>query len=326
MWMALGKGMNVLSVEKLEKSFRRGGLWGKRSPDVRAVDRVSFELDGGETLAIVGESGSGKSTTARLVLRLIEPDSGQIRLLDQDITNMQGKALRSIRRHMQMVFQDPFASLNPRMKIRETVGEGLRVHAPEMNKLQRLEKVTEVLAKCGIGEDALNRYPHQFSGGQRQRIGIARSLAVSPKLLVLDEPVSALDVSIQAQILNLLSQLQSEQNLAYLFISHDLSVVKQVADKVAVMFSGQIVEAGSVENVFSKPRHPYTHALLEARPVNHPKQRNAGTDVPAQDIEAVANSGCPYRLRCPQAKVDCRGYAGNLLDGAHEVACIHPLN
>ncbi|MFQ5355057.1 MAG: ABC transporter ATP-binding protein [Mariprofundaceae bacterium] len=318
--------MSVLSVENLEKSFRRGGLWGRKSPDIRAVDRVSFELDGGETLAIVGESGSGKSTTARLVLRLIEPDAGQIRLLDQDITSMQGKALRSVRRHMQMVFQDPFAPLNPRMKIRETVGEGLRVHAPELNKSQRLEKVADVLAKCGIGEVALNRYPHQFSGGQRQRIGIARSLAVSPKLLVLDEPVSALDVSIQAQILNLLRQLQSEQNLAYLFISHDLSVVKQVADRAAVMFSGKVVEAGRVEDVFSRPKHPYTRALLEARPVNHPKQRDSSADMPAQDIEAVAIGGCPYRLRCSQAKVDCKDYVGDLFDGAHKVACIHPLN
>jgi oligopeptide/dipeptide ABC transporter ATP-binding protein len=318
--------MNILRVKNLEKSFSRDGLWRRSGPVVRAVDHVSFDVSEGETLAIVGESGSGKSTTARLILRLIEPDGGQIILLDRDITNLRGKEMRRMRRHMQMVFQDPFASLNPRMKIGETVGEGLRVHAPELTRAQRREKVAEILAKCGIGNEALDRYPHQFSGGQRQRIGIARSLAVSPKLLVLDEPVSALDVSIQAQILNLLRDLQQEHNLAYLFISHDLSVVRQVADRVAVMFSGRIVEAGRIEEVFNRPKHPYTYALLKAKPVDHPSQREKRADIPMKDVEIVASSGCPYRLRCPRAEQDCQDYDGGLFNGAHQAACIHPLN
>jgi len=318
--------VNVLQVERLKKTFQRAGLWRALGPGVRAVDDISFELGEGETLAIVGESGSGKSTTARLVLRLIEPDAGRIRLLDQDITTMSGSEMRGMRRHMQMVFQDPFASLNPRMKIGETVGEGLRVHAPQLNRDQRRDKVVEVLMKCGMSEEAVDRYPHQFSGGQRQRIGIARSLAVSPKLLVLDEPVSALDVSIQAQILNLLRDLQAEQSLAYLFISHDLSVVKQIADRVAVMFAGRIVEAGSVADVFNQTAHPYTGALMKARPVDHPGQREQHGDAPMRDVEAVAGSGCPYRLRCPFAETDCQTFDGRIHDGDHPVACIHPLS
>jgi len=315
----------ILEVEGLVKTFQRGGLWRSSGPGIKAVDRVSFHLGEGETLAIVGESGSGKSTTARLVLRLIEADAGKIHLLGQNITRMRGGEMRRIRRYMQMVFQDPFASLNPRMKIVETVGEGLRVHAPEMNRSQRRDRVSAVLARCGMTDDSLDRYPHQFSGGQRQRIGIARSLAVSPKLLVLDEPVSALDVSIQAQILNLLHDLQSEQNLAYLFISHDLSVVKQIADRVMVMFAGRIVEAGSVSEVFSQTAHPYTRALMLARPVNHPAQREQHEGIPIKDVEAVAQSGCAYRLRCPFADVDCQTYDGRVHDGDHPVACIHPL-
>jgi len=264
--------VTVLEVEKLTKSFRRGGIWGGGVTH-KAVDNVSFALQEGETVAIVGESGSGKSTTARLAMRLLDADAGSVHLLGEEITSISGKELRIKRKDIQMVFQDPFASLNPRMKIVETVGEGLRVHQPEMSRQQRREKVAETLALCGIGDEALDRYPHQFSGGQRQRIGIARALIVEPKVLVLDEPVSALDVSVQAQILNLLKKIQAERNLSYLFISHDLSVVRHIADRVLVMLEGSVVEQGDVAELFSNPQHAYTQNLLAARPINHPRER-----------------------------------------------------
>jgi len=316
--------MSLLTVNGLCKSFHAGS-WSGKDHITRAVDDVSFDIEEGETLAIVGESGSGKSTTARIVMRLLAADAGRIALMGEDITHLKGKAMRNMRKHMQMVFQDPFASLNPRMRIVETVGEGLRVHAPEMNAKQRRERVIEVLEHCGTGAEALDRYPHQFSGGQRQRIGIARALAVSPRLLVLDEPVSALDVSVQAQILNLLSNLQSEQKLAYLFISHDLSVVKQVADKVAVMFAGRIVEQGRVEDVYAQPKHPYTKALLDARPVEHPAKRKKQADYAVRNEETIAKSGCSFRLRCPYAQQDCKAFDGSLAGDEHAFACLHPL-
>jgi len=316
---------SLLKVESLSKSFASGGMWSGARKVTHAVNKVSFELARGETLAIVGESGSGKSTTARLVMRLIDADAGRISLLGEDVSGLKGKALRKKRRHMQMVFQDPFASLNPRMKIADSVGEGLRVHAPQLSGSQRRQKVADILVQCGMDESVLERYPHQFSGGQRQRIGIARALAVSPELLVLDEPVSALDVSVQAQILNLLSDLQKEHDLAYLFISHDLSVVRHVADRVAVMFAGHIVEQGTVEEVYSHPQHPYTRELLDARPVGHPSERHAdGVEIVRSD-EGVAESGCAFRLRCPFAQVDCENFEARLSDGEHKVACLHPL-
>jgi len=316
--------MSLLTVKGLCKSFHAGS-WSGKDHITRAVDDVSFGIKEGETLAIVGESGSGKSTTARIVMRLLAADAGSIALMGEDITHLKGKSLRSMRKHMQMVFQDPFASLNPRMRIEETVGEGLRVHVPELNTKQRREKVVEVLVQCGMSSEALNRYPHQFSGGQRQRIGIARALAVSPRLLVLDEPVSALDVSVQAQILNLLGKLQNEQKLAYLFISHDLSVVKQVADKVAVMFAGRIVEQGRVEDVYTQPKHPYTRALLDARPVEHPAKRRKQGDYAVRNEETIAKSGCSFRLRCPYAQQDCEAFDGELSGDEHAFACLHPL-
>ncbi|MDX8394977.1 MAG: ATP-binding cassette domain-containing protein [Mariprofundaceae bacterium] len=264
--------MSVLEVKHLTKVFRRGGLWGGGS-ELKAVDDVSFSLKEGETLAIVGESGSGKSTVARLAMRLLEADEGSIHLLGEDITMVNGKSLRVLRKYIQMVFQDPFASLNPRMKIVDTVGEGLRVYQPKLNREQRRERVIDVLKQCGMGEDALERYPHQFSGGQRQRIGIARALIVEPKILVLDEPVSALDVSVQAQILNLLKDIQQKRGLSYLFISHDLSVVRHIADRVLVMLKGNIVEQGAAAEVFANPQHQYTQDLLAARPITHPSER-----------------------------------------------------
>ncbi|MDX8411472.1 MAG: ABC transporter ATP-binding protein [Mariprofundaceae bacterium] len=316
--------MKLLTVDGLSKHFSRSGLWRASGGKVRAVNDVSFELDAGETLAIVGESGSGKSTTANLVMRLLDANSGRIRLMGEDITHMHGKALRGMRRHMQMVFQDPYASLNPRMRIAETVGEGLRVHARDMSPGQRLDRVAEVLAQCGMSAEAMKRYPHQFSGGQRQRIGIARALAVSPRLLVLDEPVSALDVSVQAQILNLLRELQREMGLAYLFISHDLSVVRQVARRVAVMFAGHLVEEGAIHDVFDRPRHPYTRGLLDARPIEHPGQRRKTSSQP-RDMEDVADEGCPYYFRCPHAQGDCRQFDPVLSADDHSVACLHPV-
>jgi len=309
----------------LHKRFRRDGLWGGGSSEVHAVNDVGFRLHEGETLAIVGESGSGKSTVARIIMRMIEPDAGRIELMGRDITTLSGRQLVPLRRHIQMVFQDPFASLNPRMRIEETVGEGLRVHAPELSRNERRRRVAEVLADCGMTEDAMRRYPHQFSGGQRQRIGIARALAISPKVLVLDEPVSALDVSVQAQILNLLNRLQREHGLSYLFISHDLSVVRQVADRVMVMFAGRIVEEGHIDDVFAHPRHPYTRALLAARPITHPdERRDRAADMP-KEAEGICNTGCAFRLRCPRARQGCASFNGALAGEGHRHACLHPL-
>ncbi len=317
--------MSLLTVRGLCKSFYASGPWAGKGHVIRAVDNISFNIKEGETLAIVGESGSGKSTVARIVMRLLDVDAGKITLMGEDITCLKGKHLRKMRRHMQMVFQDPFASLNPRMRIGETVGEGLRVHARNLNAKQRRERVAEVLEHCGMDVGVLDRYPHQFSGGQRQRIGIGRALVVSPRLLVLDEPLSALDVSVQAQILNLLGKLQHEQKLAYLFISHDLSVIRQVADGVAVMFAGRIVEWGHVDDIYTQPRHPYTRALLDARPVEHPARRRKQADETVRNEEAIAKSGCAFRLRCRRVQQDCEVFNGELLGDKHAVACLHPL-
>ncbi|MBL4759294.1 MAG: ABC transporter ATP-binding protein [Mariprofundaceae bacterium] len=315
--------MSVLEVRGLNKTFAAGGMFRSIGKDKKAVNDVSFSLEAGETLAIVGESGSGKSTTARLAMRLLSPDSGSITWGNDDVSNMGGKALRTRRSHIQMVFQDPFASLNPRMKIWQTVAEGLRVHQPQLSTAQRRDKVAETLSLCGLDAGSiLDRYPHQFSGGQRQRIGIARALIVEPKVLALDEPVSALDVSVQAQILNLLKELQAAKGLAYLFISHDLSVVRHIADRVAVMFAGRIVEQGLCADVFEHPRHPYTRALLDARPISHPSERQHNSREGAT-TEAIAATGCAYRSRCPQAKSDCADFDGSL--NAQGFACLHPL-
>ena len=311
--------MNVLSVSHIRKVFKGGGFFAGGAEKV-AVHDLSFDLARGETLAIVGESGSGKSTTARLAMRLLDADAGQVIWAGEDVSSLSGKALRKKRKHLQMVFQDPFASLNPKMKIVDTVGEGLRVHHPNLSKAERRAKVAETLKLCGLGEEALDRYPHQFSGGQRQRIGIARALIVEPEVLVLDEPVSALDVSVQAQILNLLQQLQQEKGLAYLFISHDLSVVQHIANRVLVMFAGFVVEEGAIEDVFRHPKHPYTKALLDAKPIAHPKERKDVEDIAAD--EGVASEGCAFALRCPFAKGECKSFDMQLKDG---VSCLYPL-
>ena len=311
--------MSVLSVQHIRKVFKGGGFFGGGADKI-AVNDLSFDLAKGETLAIVGESGSGKSTTARLAMRLLDLDGGQVIWSGQDVTKLSGGALRKQRRQIQMVFQDPFASLNPKMKIVDTVGEGLRVHQPSLSKAERRAKVLETLQLCGLGEEVLDRYPHQFSGGQRQRIGIARALIVEPDVLVLDEPVSALDVSVQAQILNLLKQLQADKGLAYLFISHDLSVVQHIANRVMVMFAGFVVEEGSIDDVFNHPKHPYTKALLDAKPISHPSQRQ--DDDGKQVDEGVAVEGCAFALRCPFAKDECKSFDMRMTD---KVACLYPL-
>jgi oligopeptide/dipeptide ABC transporter ATP-binding protein len=311
--------MSVLSVSHIRKVFKGGGFFGGGAEKV-AVNDLSFDLARGETLAIVGESGSGKSTTARLAMRLLDANAGQVMWAGEDVSTLSGKDLRKKRKHLQMVFQDPFASLNPKMKIVDTVAEGLRVHQPHLSNAERRLKVAETLQLCGLGEQALDRYPHQFSGGQRQRIGIARALIVEPEVLVLDEPVSALDVSVQAQILNLLKQLQAEKGLAYLFISHDLSVVQHISNRVMVMFAGHVVEEGDIEDVFNHPKHPYTKSLLDAKPISHPNQRN-DEDVLALD-EGVAAEGCAFALRCPFAKDDCKTFDMQIKD---KVACLYPL-
>ncbi|WP_038247680.1 ABC transporter ATP-binding protein [Ghiorsea bivora] len=311
--------MSVLSVQHIRKVFKGGGFFGGGAEKI-AVNDLSFDLVRGETLAIVGESGSGKSTTARLAMRLLDADAGQVIWAGEDVSLLTGKALREKRKHLQMVFQDPFASLNPKMKIVDTVAEGLRVHQPSLSKAERRRKVAETLQLCGLGEEALDRYPHQFSGGQRQRIGIARALIVQPEVLVLDEPVSALDVSVQAQILNLLKQLQQEKGLAYLFISHDLSVVQHIATRVMVMFAGFVVEEGDVDTVFNHPKHPYTKSLLDAKPISHPSQRS-DEDVIAVD-EGVASVGCAFAPRCAFAQDACKLFDMQLKDG---VACLYPL-
>lgn len=313
--------MSVLAVEHLNKSFNSGSMFAASGEKKKAVIDASFELVAGETLAIVGESGSGKSTVARMAMGLLQADSGRILWDGEDITALGQHALRRRRHHIQMVFQDPFASLNPRMKIGESVGEGLRVHFPDLSSGQRRDRVAETLSLCGLDSSGMDRYPHQFSGGQRQRIGIARALIVEPRVLVLDEPVSALDVSVQAQILNLLNRLQQEKGLSYLFISHDLSVVRHIADRLAVMFAGRVVETGASANVFSHCHHPYTRALLDARPIDHPSQRR-NVHLPAGADEGVAASGCAFQPRCPLRQNDCTEFDGSLNPAGF--ACLHP--
>ncbi|RYI99776.1 MAG: dipeptide ABC transporter ATP-binding protein [Acetobacteraceae bacterium] len=298
----------LMEVVGLAKHYpmRRGMIVSRVVGNVRAVDGLGFVLNRGETLALVGESGCGKSTTARLVLRLIEPTAGTVRFEGQDITTLDGQKLRALRRRMQIVFQDPFASLNPRMTVGEILEEPLVVHEIG-DKAQRQARVAELLSLVGLAPYHAGRYPHEFSGGQRQRIGIARALAVQPDLIVCDEPVSALDVSIQAQVVNLLKDLQSRFGLAYLFIAHDLAVVKHMADRVAVMYLGRIMEVADRRSLFANPRHPYTRALLSAIP--HPDPRRRGKVKPlGGDVPSPLNPppGCRFHTRCPLAQQVCR--------------------
>ena len=309
----------LLEVNGLAKHYpvRKGLILAKQVGTVRAVDGVSFSLNRGETLALVGESGCGKSTTARLVLRLIEPSAGTLRFDGQDISSIGGAALRAMRRRMQIVFQDPYASLNPRLTVAETIAEPMQVHGIG-DAASRRKRVEELLSLVGLRSFHAQRYPHEFSGGQRQRIGIARALAVQPDLVVCDEPVSALDVSIQAQVVNLLKDLQRRFGLAYLFIAHDLAVVKHVADRVAVMYLGRIVEQGPAEDVLSAPKHPYTRALLAAVPGHGVKAPPLEGDVPSP---IAPPPGCRFHTRCPFAEAQCRVTQPELAGAPHAVAC-----
>jgi len=294
--------VNVYKTFPVRKSFFSG-----EDLRVRAVDGVSLTVPPGKTLGLVGESGCGKTTLARLAIRLLDPDSGSIRFEGNDITRLEGEALRTTRRQMQIVFQDPYSSLNPRMKVRDIVGEGWLVHGLAKGKELR-ERAERLLVRVGMPTEAGWKYPHEFSGGQRQRIGIARAIALSPKLVVADEPVSALDVSIQAQIVNLLQDLQEERGLTYVFIAHDLSVVRHISDRIAVMYLGNIVEVGPAEEIYTHPRHPYSVALLSAVPEPDPDRSRRAQRVRLEgDIPSplAKPSGCAFRTRCPIAQESC---------------------
>ena len=311
---------DLVRVRGLFKHFPVAG-----SDDVvRAVDGVTFEILRGETLGLVGESGCGKSTVGRCLLRLIEPTRGEIYFGDEDVLGLSGQRLRALRREMQIIFQDPYASLNPRMRVRDIVGEPLKIHGIG-NKTERRARVAELLRKVGLDPDYMHRYPHEFSGGQRQRLGIARALALNPKLIVADEPVSALDVSVQAQVINLLEDLQTEFGLTYLFISHGLAVVEHISTRVAVMYLGRIVEVTSAAELYARPLHPYTRALLSAIPIPDPTRKRERI-VLQGDVPTPINppSGCRFRTRCPEAIAECAQIDPDLREVArgHTVACI----
>ena len=296
----------LVKVRNLKKHFpiNSGLIIQRQVGAVKAVDDISFDVYKGETLGLVGESGCGKSTTGRTVLQLYKPTSGSIEFEGQELTTMKPDELRKMRRRMQMIFQDPFASLNPRMSVGNIIAEPLRVHKVYENKQEMLEFVEDLMQKVGLNPYYVNRYPHEFSGGQRQRIGIARALALKPSFIVADEPISALDVSIQAQVVNLLEDLQSEFNLTYLFIAHDLSMVRHICDRVAVMYLGKIVEFGPIDEVYENPQHPYTHSLLSAVPVPDPDiERNRQRIILTGDVPSPARPplGCNFNTRCPVA-------------------------
>ncbi len=294
----------LLRVDHLVKNFPvRHGLFAGASEQVHAVDDISFEIGAGETLGLVGESGCGKSTTGRCVLRLIEPTSGEVWLEGKNVTGLDGKALGALRRDMQIIFQDPYASLDPRMTVGAIIGEALTIHKLAAARTEYEDRIVELLRLVGLNPDYMRRYPHEFSGGQRQRIGIARALAVSPKLIVCDEPVSALDVSVQAQVINLLADLQDEFRLSYLFIAHDLAVVQHISTRVAVMYLGRIVELAPAEQLYENPLHPYTEALLSAVPTPDPTVRRQRVRLEG-DIPNPINppTGCHFHTRCPIAE------------------------
>jgi oligopeptide/dipeptide ABC transporter ATP-binding protein len=319
-----GSKPGVLEVQDLKTYFPvRKGLLRRTVGHVHAVDGVSFSIGAGETLGLVGESGCGKTTVGRSVLRLIEPTGGTIRLGGRDITRLGRAELRPFRREMQIIFQDPFSSLNPRMRAGDIVGEPLKVHGA-VPAAERRERVAALFARVGLSEAQMGNYPHQFSGGQRQRIGVARALALNPKLIVGDEPVSALDVSIQAQVINLLTDLQRELGLAYLFISHNLAVVEHISHRIAVMYLGRIVEHTDRDTLFRKPLHPYTEALLAAVPVPDPAARRAKR-VLQGDVPSPLHppAGCHFHTRCPYAEARCRSETPRLreIEPGHHVAC-----
>lgn len=315
--------MALLEIKNLVKHFPiSGGFFGRKTGDVKAVDGVSLSVEDGETLGLVGESGCGKSTLGRCLLRLIEPTSGDIIFENKNITEMNFDNMREMRRKMQIIFQDPYASLNPRMRVGEIIGEGLQIHGIA-DGAELKDRVMALLAKVGLREEQYGRYPHEFSGGQRQRIGVARALALNAKFIVADEAVSALDVSIQAQILNLLQDLQEEYDLTYFFISHDLRVVEHVSDRVAVMYLGKIVEIAPADQIYTDGQHPYTRALLSAAPVPDPT-RKAERIVLQGDVPSPINppSGCSFHPRCAFAQKICSEEEPLLvMDGDHGAAC-----
>jgi oligopeptide/dipeptide ABC transporter ATP-binding protein len=316
----------LLEVKNLVKHFPvRGGVFSRIRDYVRAVDGISFDIAERETLGLVGESGCGKSTAGRAILRLIEPTSGEVIFKGTNIIDLEREKMRLLRREMQIIFQDPYASLNPRMTIGSIVGEPLTIHKIARGK-KRDEQVAEILDKVGLRPEHMRRYPHEFSGGQRQRIGIARALALNPKVIIADEPVSALDVSIQAQVINLLQDLQKEYGIAYLVISHDLSVVQHICDRIAVMYLGEIVEIAEADELIMSPRHPYTEALLSAVPVPDPSASVKKERIILRgDVPSPVNppSGCRFHTRCPYKEDICSIEVPPLqvLSGVHMTAC-----
>jgi peptide/nickel transport system ATP-binding protein/oligopeptide transport system ATP-binding protein len=321
----------LLRVRNLVKHFplTRGIVFQKQVGAVQAVDDVSFDVARGETLGIVGETGCGKTTTARLIVRLIDATSGEIDFEGQDITRLKGAGLKAMRREMQIIFQDPYSSLNPRKTVGSIIGEPFVIHKLQREKGERKKAVQELMELVGLNPEHYNRYPHEFSGGQRQRIGVARAMALKPKLLIADEPVSALDVSIQAQVLNLLRDLQSELGLTLVFIAHDLSVIRHMCDRVAVMYLGKIVEIGPGDPLYAFPRHPYTGALLSAVPVPDPSRHGGERNLLTGDVPSPANppSACRFHTRCPKAQERCSRDEPPLEDKGSGtlVACHYPL-
>ncbi len=319
----------ILRVEHLVKHFPvlKGVVLKRQVGTIKAVDDVSFDLKKGETLGLVGESGCGKTTVARTLLRLEKPTSGSAFYEDQDIFGARGKALRGLRRHIQIIFQDPYASLNPRMTVGDIISEPWSIHSRTVSKDQRRMGVPELLKTVGLNPDHINRYPHQFSGGQRQRIGVARALALNPSVIICDEPVSALDVSVQAQVVNLLEELQDELGLSYVFIAHDLSVVRHISDRVAVMYLGKIVEFGNEADIYDRPSHPYTQALLSAVPIPDPTVKAKSRRILLEgDVPSPADppSGCRFRTRCWKAQDICAQEEPALIDRfglGHASAC-----
>ena len=298
----------ILRVEDLKVHFNAGGGLFKKKKIVKAVDGVSFEIMEGETFGLVGESGCGKSTTGRAIVKIYNPTEGKIYYKGEDITSIKGDDLKEFRRNVQMIFQDPYASLNPRMTVGESIREPRDIHKIYKTKEERENRVRELLEVVGLKPDHIRRYPHEFSGGQRQRIGIARTLALNPKFIVCDEPISALDVSIQAQVINLLEHIQKEMGIAYLFIAHDLSMVKHISDRIGVMYLGHLVEVGDSDDVYHRPLHPYTQALLSAVPIPDPKTaREKQRIVLEGELPSPIDppSGCVFRTRCPNATERC---------------------
>ena len=319
------RGESLLEVRDLKKWFPiEKGFWSRTVGHVKAVDGVSFDILPGEVLGLVGESGCGKTTTGRCILRLIEPTSGEVLYQGDSVTEMNKKDLRWLRREMQIIFQDPYSSLNPRLTVGGMLAEALKIHGIAEGEAAQ-DRIAELLEVVGLFPQHANRYPHEFSGGQRQRIGIARALSVDPAFIVCDEPVSALDVSVQAQVINLLQDLQDEFDLTYLFIAHDLAVVEHISDRVAVMYLGKLMELAESDELYENPLHPYTRALLSAIPVPEPEHRRERIELEG-DVPSPADppSGCPFHPRCPIATAECAEVVPEFRDvgGGHYVACI----